>query len=187
MTAGLICGCAEAPPRQPMLLANDATLPAPAPGAKRALLVLRMVDLPEYLDRKQLLYRGAQSELQHFPDVEWAERLSVSVTRWLALQLGADLPDCEVAAFVAPSDQSPASALYVSLESFEPLQSGGGAILRLRGTWHLSGEKPASGRLSADVRMSRLDSAADIVAMQTALAQVADAIAAAARPLLPTP
>jgi len=119
--------------------------------------------------------------------VEWAERLSVSVTRWLALQLGADLPDCEVAAFVAPSDQSPASALYVSLESFEPLQSGGGAILRLRGTWHLSGEKPASGRLSADVRMSRLDSAADIVAMQTALAQVADAIAAAARPLLPTP
>lgn len=174
----LLGACATAPQRL-MLLSNDVVVP-PAPAAvQRPMLVVRTVAMPEYLDRRSIIYRSSDSELKRFPEQVWAERLGESVTRWMALQLAADLPGYEVEAFGAASEKSPALALNMELQSFEPDAASG--VLHLRGSWHLAGASVTDGRLSADVPMGTLDAAATVAAMRTALMQASDGIAAQIR------
>jgi uncharacterized protein len=181
MVATLLAGlaaCSSSPPPRLILLSNDVAVPA-APAAQRPVLVVRTATLPEYLDRHRLVYRSADAELKRFPDVEWAERLKVSVTRWLTRQLAAELPQYEVEAFTSADDVPPALSLNLELQSFEPDAAAAGApVLRLRGAWHLSGQATADGDLNADVTMSALDPAATVTAMRTALEQNARSIAA---------
>lgn len=177
-----LAACAGAPPPRLFLLSNEVAVPASPAGTQRPLLVVRNVAVPEYLDRRAILYRSTEAELKRFPDVIWAERLNESLTRWVALQLAADLPAYEVEAYAASNDKTPAVALYLSLQTFEPDATGsGGAILRLRGTWHLGGSSAAEGRVSADVPMAALDAPSTVAAMRAALVQVTDSIAARLR------
>ncbi len=57
---------------------------AGAQQIQRPVLVVRTVSMPEYLDRRAIIYRSSDSELKRFPDVVWAERPGESVTRWMA-------------------------------------------------------------------------------------------------------
>lgn len=180
--SALLGACAGAPPPRLMLLSNDVAVPPASAMMQRPILVVRTVTMPEYLDRRSILYRSADAELKRFPDQVWAERLGESVTRWMALQLAADLPAYEVEAFGAASEKSPALALNMELQSFEPdAAAGGAAMLRLRGAWHLAGGAVTDGRLSADVPMATLDAATTVAAMRTALKQASDGIAAQVR------
>lgn len=180
--SALLAACAGAPPPRLMLLSNDVAVPPASAMMQRPMLVVRTVTVPEYLDRRSILYRSADAELKRFPDQVWAERLGESVTRWMALQLAADLLAYEVEAFGAASEKAPTLALNMELQSFEPdVSAGGGAVLRLRGTWHLAGGAVTDGRLSADVPMATLDAAATVAAMRTALKQASDGIVAQVR------
>ncbi len=182
----LLTACATAPPRL-MLLSNDIVVPPAAAAMQRPMLVVRTVAIPEYLDRRSIIYRSSDSELKRFPEQVWAERLGESVTRWMALQLAADLPGYEVQAFGAASEKAPALALNMELQSFEPDgTAGGAAMLHLRGSWHLAGSSVTDGRIAADVPMSTLDAAATVAAMRTALLQASDGIAAQIRQITPT-
>ena len=177
----LLAACATAPPRL-MLLSNDIAVPPAAAAMQRPMLVVRTVTMPEYLDRRSIIYRSSDSELKRFPEQVWAERLGESVTRWMALQLAADLPGYEVQAFGAASEKAPTLALNMELQSFEPDgTAGGAATLHLRGSWHLAGANVTDGRIAADVPMSTLDAAATVAAMRTALLQASDGIAAQIR------
>lgn len=92
--AGLVwlAGCASGDVPRPMLLTVS---PAPAAGAALAaspsaaqrVLVLRRVELPEYLLARRVRYRDGASTLAEWPDAVWAERLEVGVTRELAAAL----------------------------------------------------------------------------------------------------
>ncbi|MDR3415205.1 MAG: PqiC family protein [Nevskia sp.] len=182
-----LCGlaaCAAAPPPRLMLLSNDTALPPPAADTQRPLLVVRTVALPEYLDRRAVIYRSGDAELQRFPDTIWAERLGMSVTRWMAQQLTADLPAYDVQAFSAMGNTAPALTLNLELESFEPSAVTASA-LHLRGSWHLSGSATAEGRIAADVPMSVLDPDGTVAAMRVALTQAAADIAARVQGLPP--
>ncbi len=175
-----VLACCAAPQPRLFLLSNNVALPPPpATATARPLLVVRTVVLPEYLDRRAVIYRSSDAELKRFDDVIWAERPGESVTRWVAQQLAADLPDYAVEAFTVHGDKSPGLALNIDLQSFEPDASAGpGAALHLRGNWHLSGEASADGQLSADVAMSTLDPPATVAAMRSALTVAIDGVAA---------
>jgi uncharacterized lipoprotein YmbA len=174
----LLGACASGPPPRLISLNNDTAVPPDSGNERRPLLVVRTVSVPEYLDRRALVYRSTQSELQRFPDSAWAERLDQSVTRWIAVQLAADLPHQEVRAFTAAGGETPAVALNLELLNFEAEALPGAApVLRLRCTWHLSGAATAEGAVSADVPMNALDVPSTVAAMQTALTQASEAIA----------
>ncbi|HZR38088.1 MAG TPA: PqiC family protein [Nevskia sp.] len=181
-----LAACAAPQPRLFLLSNNVAPPPAPAGAAARPLLVVRTVALPEYLDRRAVIYRSSDAELKRFDDVIWAERPGESVTRWVAQQLAADLPEYAVEAFTVHGDRSPGLVLNIDLQSFEPDASAGPAVtLRLRGNWHLSGAASADGQLSADAPMSTLDPAATVAAMRSALTVAIDGVAARIHQLPP--
>ena len=170
--------CVSVPPPRLVLLSNNVAVPA-ATGAARPLLVVRTVVLPEYLDRRAVIYRSSDAELKRFDGVIWAERPGQSVSRWVALQLAADLPDYEVEAFTVDGDKSPGLMLNIDLQSFEPDATAGPvATLRLRGNWHLSGTATGDGSLAADVPMNTLDAPATVTAMRSALTVTVDGVAA---------
>jgi len=182
----LLAACAAGPPPRLILLSNDIAVPPPSNQAQRPLLVVRTVSVPEYLDRRSIIYRSSDAELKRFDDVVWAERLGESLTRWMALQLAADLPGYEVQAFSADSEKSPALALNIELQSFEPdTLPGASTVLRLRGNWHLSGGAMLDGRLAADAPMGTLDVLSTVAAMRASLTQVSDGIAQQVRQLPP--
>lgn len=181
LLALLLTACAAPEPRL-VLLSNSVAIPAPPPGATaRPLLVVRTVALPEYLDRRAVIYRSSAAELTRFENVIWAERPGESVTRWIALQLAADLPGYQVESFTVNGDRSPGLVLNIDLQSFEPDATVSPAILRLRGNWHLSGTAAADGPLSADVPMASLDAPATVTAMRSALTQAVDGLAGKVR------
>ena len=183
----LLGACSSGPPPRLILLSNDVAVPAASGNAQRPLLVVRTVAVPEYLDRRAVVYRSADAELKPFADAVWAERLGQSLTRWIALQLAADLPDHEVQAFAAAGEQMPGLVLNIELQSFEPQALPATAtVLHLRGAWHLSGGPGADGRLAVDVPVSALDAPSTVAAMRTALTQASADIAEQVR-RLPAP
>jgi uncharacterized lipoprotein YmbA len=174
----LLPACSSGPPPHLMLLANDIAVPPAPAGRQRPLLVVRSVVLPEYLDRRPMVYRSADAELKRFPDTVWAERPAESVTRWIAQQLAADLPGREVQAFTADGEGRPRLVLTIQLQSFEAEALPGAAVaLHLRGGWQTSGDAVLEGRLDVDVPMAALDAASTVAAMRTALARAGDGIA----------
>ena len=182
----LLAGCSAGPPPRMILLSNDVALPPATQQMQRPVLVVRTVSMPEYLDRRAIIYRSSDAELKRFPDVVWAERPGESVTRWVALQLAAELPGYEVQAFTTDSEKSPALALNIELQSFEPdAMPETATVLRLRGDWHLSGIAMMDGRLAADAPMGTVDAPSTVVAMRAALTQACDAIAEQIRRLPP--
>jgi uncharacterized lipoprotein YmbA len=174
----VLVGCSSVPPPRLLLLTNDVVVPSAPPAAKRPLLLVRTVRLPEYMDRRAVFYQNGEAELKQVADTAWAERPEIAITRWLALQLAADLPDSEVRAFSAEPAGSALETLYVELDNFEARALPGiTPELRLRGGWHLTGDRTANGRLNFDVTLRSFEPADISTAMETALRQAAQSIA----------
>jgi uncharacterized lipoprotein YmbA len=76
-----------------------ASVAAPPVTGHGASVLVGPLELPEYLNRPQLVTRGAGSELLLAPYARWAEPLSNSITRRLASQLRVQLNRQEVHAF----------------------------------------------------------------------------------------
>ena len=96
------------------------TAPAPAAAANplkgRQIVEVRPVRLPDYLDTRDLFIRKG-SRLIPSATGQWAERLSVGMTRSLALSLGNQLPN--MALFTTDPVQRPAHQVLVDVTSFE--------------------------------------------------------------------
>jgi uncharacterized lipoprotein YmbA len=99
LTAGVavlaLSGCAS---RTPSVVLLSLPLDAPttsakaAPAAQAPTLVVRRVQIPEYLQSIQVRYRSSAQTLAEWPATRWAERLEVSLTRHVSQQLNARLP-----------------------------------------------------------------------------------------------
>lgn len=166
----LLAGCAAGPPpttpRQLLLSFDGPMVPAAASSGPRKSLVVRAVNLPEWLDRRALLQRASDTELREYPDAVWAERPGKAITRYLAQSLAAQRGDYEVQAFSVIG--APAAVLTVSLEHCE---ADTAKQLRLRGSWVLNveGKASISGRLDADVPLASDSAEASVTATRTAL------------------
>lgn len=86
------CASNGPPPVLLTLPAGTSPTPAPAPSATSGTLVVRRVTVPEYLQSRRVRYRADASTLQAWPEVSWAERLEVGVTREFAAALRRALP-----------------------------------------------------------------------------------------------
>lgn len=64
----------------PSAVAPSSTPPAAAP-ASAPVLVVRRVEIPEYLVARRVRYRTDSSTLAEWPDTYWAERIEIGVSR----------------------------------------------------------------------------------------------------------
>ena len=114
----LVTACATSgpPPVQYLLGADQAPPSAVNPVRGRQVVEVRPVRLPEYLDTRDLLVRQG-SQLIPSTTGQWAERLSVGMTRALALALSTNLPNA--ALFTTEPVQRSARQLLVDVTSFE--------------------------------------------------------------------
>lgn len=169
LLASACAGPQQATPRR-LLLSYEG--PAPEQSELvRPRLVVRAVTVPDYLDRRQLVYRAEGAELRQYEQVEWAERPAKAVTRWLTQALAARRGDYAVLALTTPDGRAPDATLSLSLDAFEPGRDG---VLHLRGSWaYARHAEPAgrTGRFDADVPLAAATPEASMAAMQQALQQ----------------
>ena len=171
LIASLLLGACIAPnvdsPRR-LLLSYEGAAPAESTAA-RPRLVVRAVAVPDYLDRRNLVYRAEGAELREHPQTVWAERPAKSITRWLTQALAVQRPDYAVLAYTTPDGRAPDATLSLTLDAFE---TGADGLLRLRGSWAFaphSEKTSVTGRFDADVRPASATADAVVAAMQQAL------------------
>ncbi|MEO6031852.1 MAG: ABC-type transport auxiliary lipoprotein family protein [Burkholderiaceae bacterium] len=94
--AALLTACAApAPPRVLLTLPSAVPIDAPAAApvpASAPLLVVRRVNLPEYLVSRRVRYRADPSTLAEWPNTYWAERMEIGVSREFIAALQQQLP-----------------------------------------------------------------------------------------------
>jgi uncharacterized lipoprotein YmbA len=121
--SAVLWGCASSAPPAATLLAlptlgepaAGATAAAPDPAApERPVLVVRRLQLPEYLLARRVRYRAGDTTVDDWPGTFWAERIEVGMTRELSAALRARLPGwtlCNAACNGGDGSATPAPAL----------------------------------------------------------------------------
>jgi len=84
-------------------------------------LELKTVTVPDYLDTTDLVRRSSSNEVIASPTGRWAERVSLGITRALASDLAARLPNVVIESRGA---YEPARRLLVDVERFEIGEDG---------------------------------------------------------------
>ena len=177
----LLTGCAATPTAEPRRLLLSYDGPAAVADTAKAVLVVRAVTVPDYLDRREIVRRDGVA-LVAYDDAVWAERPARAITRYLTQALDAARGDYRVQPLTSASGTAPEAALTLVIDRFEAEGSG---PVQLRGHWSLTrpGKVIASGRLDADAEVAGGSAAATVAAMQQALGKASAALAAS----LPAP
>ena len=156
----------------------DATVPVRATTATQPALAVAKPALPTYLDRPQLVARGAAGELRVLDEQLWSEPLDAGVARVLATNLarltgsGAILP---ASGFVALEYDR---LVELRIERCEPDPDGS---LVLEAAWKLqpvTGPEAPFRSFRTVVPVGTATAAAQVAATNEALARLAHAIAA---------
>lgn len=97
------------PPHLPPSVTPASAAPASVDAAATSrVLLLRRVQLPEYLSSRRVRYRAEGSILVEWPNAVWAERIEVGATRELAASLRDALPGWTVCEAACPESAGPA-------------------------------------------------------------------------------
>lgn len=130
LVAILAAGCASSPSTGLYLLA---ALPQPAPAQTFPdSLGIGPVSLPDYLDRLQVVARGASGELAVSDTERWAEPLHEGLARVLDQNLAALLGTQRIVRFPWPASLAPDVQVAVEVLRFD---AEPGASLRLEARW----------------------------------------------------
>jgi uncharacterized lipoprotein YmbA len=95
----LLAGCSSPEPRYYVLTNTVAPTQRFTPAGTAMSVGVGPVELPEYLDRPQLVTRSDQNELQLAEFDRWASPLKDNVVQVLAENLGAEIPGSKVAIY----------------------------------------------------------------------------------------
>ena len=146
---------------------------AAAPLAKKGTPVaIDSVELPPGLDRREIVVRKANQELEVRTNELWPANLQPMVLHALAFDLASRLPEGMV---VLPGESRPAVAPRGIDVAFEDLTAGPDKRLTLDARWTSAG---ASHHERIAIDLPSLDSAAVATGTSQALATLADRIAA---------
>lgn len=172
-----LAACAGGPPTAFYTL--DPVAPGTAPAAAMAVgapLVVT-VALPEILDRAQLVRRSGPDQLSIAASDRWAAPLDDLVRRALAKDLALRLPG-RLVTVDRPEGMAEPAVLRLGIEEFT---ADGGGRVRLEGHWTVTGGdgtvSPAE-PVAIEAAATDGSAAAAVQAMSTALATLADQIAA---------
>lgn len=166
--------------------------PAPPAGAPASLVGVLPVRMPGYIDRPQLVTWTAPGELRIDEFLRWAEPLDAGITRTVAENLDALLPESHVVRAPWAAKAQPRCRVWLQLDLFGP-QAGG--EVRLEGRWAVLPSREAKplatkafdfrrGPLAGDAK-GLPDASAGVDAMSELLADLSREIAAAVRALPP--
>jgi uncharacterized lipoprotein YmbA len=101
LLAAALAGCASREPRPTLLTVPAAARPAqgasvssitPVPRQPGAVLAVRRLGLPEYIQARRVRYRADASTLAEWPNTFWAERIEVGLAREFQAALRQALP-----------------------------------------------------------------------------------------------
>ena len=162
---------------------------APARPTTAGLVGVLPVRLPGHLERPQLVTWTGPGELRVDEYLRWAEPIDAGVSRTLAENLDALLPDHPVIRPPWPAAVTPLCRVRVDLRVFGLQESG---EVRLEGRWALlpgKGDRPLVHRATSlskgplPAGPAGVDAAAGVEAMSALLADLAKEIAAAVEAL----
>lgn len=157
------------------------TPPAGAPATVTPPTVgLGPLTMPDYLDQTSIVTRVSDQEIDYLPTARWAERLSVMVSRMLAVNLSSRTGGREMVAYPWPADRQPAITAAVDFLRFDMTREGT-AVLRAQ--WRVKqGEVVRTGlaRIEEPAADTTID--ARVGALNRALGRLSDELAAAIRP-----
>ena len=187
------CVLKRTPEARFFVLQSLAEPPASSPaGAPASLVGVLRVRMPGYIDRPQLVTWTAPGELRIDEFLRWAEPLDAGITRTVAENLDALLPESHVVRSPWAAKAEPRCRVWLQLDLFGP-QAGG--EVRLEGRWAILPGREARplatkafdlrrGPLSGDGKAPP-DASAGVDAMSELLADLSREIAAAVRALPP--
>jgi hypothetical protein len=145
----LAAGCASSPSTGLYLLA---ALPQAAPAQPFPdSLGIGPVTLPDYLDRLQVVARGASGELAVSDTERWAEPLHEGLARVLDRNLAALLATQRIVRFPWPAAAAPDLQVSVEVLRFE---TGPDASLRLEARWQA---RARGGEFAVEPRLTRIE------------------------------
>jgi uncharacterized lipoprotein YmbA len=168
----LLTGCASPNPNLYTLAARPGAVRAPGP----ALVVVRSIGIPRYMEREEIVRSAASDRLVVASNDWWGEPLAAMIRRVLAEDLAQRLPGSNVLGGDGVIGVQPDAEIEVTLERFERDASGaitlaGYAAIQRKGLPQslvkVAVTVPGSGTAIAD----------EVNAMSVALAQAADVVA----------
>jgi uncharacterized lipoprotein YmbA len=173
----MLWGCGTFPlPKIYILGAQTRSTPGVIDEAGSPHLEVKTVTVPDYLDTTDILRRSGANQVMASPTGRWGERVSLGITRALAIDLARLLPGVVIESRGA---FEPGRRLLVDVERFEIDETG---LCTLTARWRIttSGDKvvanSAQGTFVATAT-SPTDAAVS-VAMSSAVDQLAGRIAA---------
>lgn len=174
LLAAVFAGCGFFS-RKPNQFYSLDTIPPPAgvAAASGAPIGVDGIELPPGIDRREIVARGADHQLEMRGTHQWASPLEDMVMHTLAFNLANRLPEGTV---VLPGQARPAGSMRSLTVVFEDLAPGPDRVFVLDARWTL-GELTRHERIT--VETASLESADIAAAMSRALATLADRIVAA--------
>jgi uncharacterized lipoprotein YmbA len=176
----VLSGCGTFPlPRTYVLGDLDRSAPGVVDEAGLTHIELRTVAVPDYLDTTDIVRRTASNEVTTSATGQWGERLSLGVTRALALDLARRLPQMVIE---SRSAYEPSRRLFVDVERFEIAEDG---RCTLTARWRVTNsggkDKPDSEQGTFIETSTAKTDAAEASAMTAAIDHLAGQIALTVR------
>ncbi len=176
----LLSGCGTFPlPRTYVLGDLDRSTPGVVDEAGMTHIELKTVTVPDYLDTTDIVRRTASNEVTTSATGQWSERLSLGITRALALDLARRLPQMVIE---SRSAYEPARRLFVDVERFEIGEDGRCTLTARWRVTNLDGkDKPDSEQGTFIETSTAKTDAAEASAMTAAIDHLAGQIALTVR------
>jgi len=175
----VIAGCSFLSKSQSNFYSLDRTAPAVPVATVRGLPVgIDGVELPPGLDRREIVVRKADHQLDIRSNEQWSASLQPLVLHTLAFDIAARLPEGMV---ILPGEAKPSGAMRSIDVVLEELAAGPSAKVVLDGRWVLreSGRPDITRHERIAVDIAALDSANIANGVSQALGMLADRMASA--------
>ncbi len=181
LVSGLIvasCTSTVPPPRL-FVLSPLKSIPAGDHAVAGPSILVAQTQVPDYLDRPQIVERTTANELKLVQADQWGERLSINISRVVAQNLSAMVPADANVAVAARSSLPYDYQVVVTLNNFELDQSGAAV---LGGRWSITNAEGTKELAAANVSLrepaARPGIVAAVEAMNSNLGSVCRDIAA---------
>jgi uncharacterized protein len=174
LMAALPVGCASP---APVLYTLDA-VPGPVLSRGPKIVVLKDVGLAPYLDRKQIVRSSSNYHIDVESNNWWGETFTAMIGRVLTAEIDQRLPGTNVFGESGAVDVTPDATVAVSIARFDVDDNGAVILTTQIGVTFANGRRrDVSSGLSFTVPTHSPGISGQVIAMSTALGELADALA----------